>query len=62
MIKKERHPVKRDLKMVICGKYKNLNKTVKIKRILLKVSRFLTFIVLYNLKCNKSGILFNKSV
>ena len=36
------------LKVVICGKYKNLNKITKIEDISLKFHRLLIFIILYS--------------
>ena len=42
-------------KMVICGKYKNLNKTTKITRMSMKVYRLLIFVVLYSLQCKIEG-------
>ena len=35
-------------KLVVCGKYKKMNKTIKIQHISPKFSRFLIFVVLYN--------------
>ena len=42
-------------KVVICGKYKNLNKIKKIKDISLKFQRLLIFVILYSLQCKKEG-------
>ena len=43
------------LKVVICGKYKNLNKITKIKDIALKIHRLLIFVILYSLLCKIEG-------
>ena len=43
------------IKVVICGKYKNLNKITKILRISLKCDRLLIFVILYSLQCKIEG-------
>ena len=42
-------------KVVICGKYKNLNKITIIKYISLKFHRLLIFVILYSLQCKIEG-------
>ena len=49
-------------KVVICGKYKNLNKITKIKHISLKFNRLLIFVILYSLQCKIEGHAVLKSV
>ena len=44
-----------NIKVVICGKYKNLNKIIKIKDISLKFHRLLIFVILYCLQCKIEG-------
>ena len=39
------------IKVVICGKYINLNKIIKISDIALKFHRLLIFVILYSLEC-----------
>ena len=39
------------VKVVICGKYKNLNIITKIKDIALKFHRLLIFVILHSLQC-----------
>ena len=46
--------------MVICGKYKNLNKITKIQDISLKFHRLLIFVILYSLQAKKWDKLFKK--
>ena len=43
------------LKVVICGKYKNLNKIIEIKHISLKFHRLLIFVILHSLQCKIEG-------
>ena len=43
------------VKVVICGKYMNLNKITKIKHISLKFYRLLIFVILYSLQCKIEG-------
>ena len=43
------------VKVVICGKYKNLNKITKIEHISLKFQRLLIFVILHNLQCKIEG-------
>ena len=43
------------LKVVICGKYINLNKITKIQHISLKFNRLLIFVILYSLQCKIEG-------
>ena len=45
--------IKPVFKMVICGKYKNLNKITKIQDISLKFHRLLIFVILYSLQAKK---------
>ena len=49
-------------KLVICGKYKNLNKIIQIQRISLKFDRLLIFVILYSSQCKNRGICCVKSV
>ena len=42
-------------KVVICGKYKNLNKITKIEHISLKFQRLLIFVILHSLQCKIEG-------
>ena len=42
-------------KVVICGKYINLNKITKIEHISLKFNRLLIFVILYRLQCKIEG-------
>ena len=49
-------------KVVICGKYINLNKITKIKHISLKFNRLLIFVILYSLQCKIEGHAVYKSV
>ena len=46
---------KRLIKVVICGKYKNLNKIIKIKHNSLKFHRLLIFVILHSLQCKIEG-------
>ena len=39
------------LEVVICGKYKNLNKITKIKHISLKFNSHAIFVIIYSLHC-----------
>ena len=48
--------------MVICGKYKHLNKIIKIKHLSLKFNRLLIFVILYSLQCKIEGHAVYKSV
>ena len=48
------------MKVVICGKYINLNKITKIKHISLKFDRLLIFVILYSLQCKIEGQPFKK--
>ena len=50
------------LKVVICGKYTNLNKIIKIKDISLKFHRLLISVILYSLQCKIEGHAVKKSV
>ena len=43
------------LKVVICGKYKNLNKIIKILHISLKFHRLLIFVIPPSLQCKIEG-------
>ena len=43
------------IKVVICGKYKNLNKIIKISHISLKFHRLLIFVILHSLQCKIEG-------
>ena len=43
------------LKVVISGKYKNLNKITKILHISLKFHRLLIFVILHSLQCKIEG-------
>ena len=43
------------LKVVICGKYKNLNQITKIYHISLKFHRLLIFVILHNIQCKIKG-------
>ena len=47
--------VGRTIKVVICGKYKNLNKITKIEHISLKFQRLLIFVILHSLQCKIEG-------
>ena len=42
-------------KVVICGKYKNLNKIIKIQHNSLKFHRLLIFVILHSLQCKIEG-------
>ena len=42
-------------KVVICGKYINLNKITKIEHMSLKFNRLLIFVILYSLQCKIEG-------
>ena len=43
------------IKVVICGKNKNLNKITKVRHISLKFNRLLIFVILYSLHCKIEG-------
>ena len=47
--------VSEKIKVVICGKYINLNKVPKIKHISLKFNRLLIFVILNSLQCKIEG-------
>ena len=48
------------LKVVICGKYLNLNKITKNYHISLKFDRLLIFVILYSVQCKIEGHAFEK--
>ena len=50
------------IKVVIGGKYINLNKITKISHISLKFNRLLIFVILYSLQCKIEGHAVKKSV
>ena len=43
------------IKVMICNKYKSLNKITKILHISLKFNRLLFFVILYSLQCKIEG-------